>query len=448
MADETAVASDRSSGGDLVSDDEGASGWRAYLRALGPGLITGASDDDPSGVATYAQAGAQFKYSMLWTALLTFPLMTAVQEICDRTALATGKGLGALAHKRFGRFGRITVGVLLALLLLANGLNIAADLVAIGAGAHLLHAGPQTFWAVVAGIAITLLVLTGSFDLIARVFKVLAAALLGYIGVLFFGAVDWSQVVAHTFVPHFSFSKGYIALVVAALGTTISPYLFFWQSAHRVEELREEPEGGTKAVPLDARTQAGARAKERTSRFDVGVGMGFSNIVMFCIIAATASTLGQHGATTIDSAAQAAEALRPVAGNVSTTLFAVGFIGAGFLAVPVLAASAATAIAGLLDRPWGFSRSIRQAPLFYVLVVAGTLGGAALSLSGTNPITLLIVVAVINGMAAAPFLLIVMLIAGNGPLMGDHVNGRLAATLGWLTFAIMGAAAVALVATL
>jgi NRAMP (natural resistance-associated macrophage protein)-like metal ion transporter len=442
------VESDPSAGGDAVAEDGSRAGWRAYLRALGPGLITGASDDDPSGVATYAQAGAQFKYSMLWTALVTFPLMTGVQEICDRTALATGKGLGGLARVRFGRFGRIAIGILLVFLLLANGLNIAADLVAIGAGAHLIHAGPQTFWAVVAGIAITLLVLTGSFDTIARLFKVLCSGLLAYVGVLVFARVNWSQVALHTIVPHFSFSKSYVALLVAVLGTTISPYLFFWQSAHRIEELRDEPEGGDKATALDTRSPGKALDKQRTSRFDVAFGMGFSNLVMFSIIAATASTLGQHGKTTIDSAAQAAEALRPVAGSISSTLFAVGIIGAGFLAVPVLAASAATAIAGLLGRDWGFSRSPRQAPLFYVLVAAGTLGGAVLSLSGANPITLLVAVAVINGLAAAPFLLIVMLIAGDDHLMGEHVNGRLASTLGWLTFAIMAAAAIALIATL
>jgi NRAMP (natural resistance-associated macrophage protein)-like metal ion transporter len=422
--------------------------WRAYFRALGPGLVTGASDDDPSGVATYAQAGAQFRFGLLWTALITFPLMTGVQEICDRTALATGQSLGTLARTRFGRFGRTTVGVLLCGLFLANGLNIAADLLAVGAGVHLLHAGPQTLWAVVAGATITVLVLTGSFDTIARVFKILCSALLAYIAVVFFAHVDWRRVAVNAIVPHPTFSKDYIALLIAVLGTTISPYLFFWQSAHRIEELREEPEGGNRPVPLSERAKSDARLKQRTSRLDVGVGMAFSNLVMFAIIVATASTLGKNGATNVDSAAQAAEALRPVAGSASTVLFAIGFIGAGFLAVPVLAGSAAAGIAGLVGKRWGFSRTPRQAPVFYVLVAAGTLGGAALSLIGVNPIALLVIAALVNGLAAGPFLIVVMLIAGNRELMGDYRNGRLASSLGWLTVAIMTAAAIALLVTL
>jgi NRAMP (natural resistance-associated macrophage protein)-like metal ion transporter len=422
--------------------------WRAYVRALGPGLVTGASDDDPSGVATYAQAGAQFKFALLWTALITFPLMTGVQEICDRTALATGDSLGTLARKRFDRFGRSVVALLLVALLFANALNIAADLVAIGAGANLLHGGPQTLWALIAGVVVTVLVLTGSFDTIARVFKILCSALLAYVAVLIFAHVDWARVGINAIVPHAQFSKDYIALLIAVLGTTISPYLFFWQTAHRVEELRKEPEGGTKAVGIAVRTTAEARLKQRTSRIDVAVGMAFSNIVMFAIIVATASTLARHGTTKVESAAQAAAALRPVAGSASSVLFAVGFIGAGFLAVPVLAGAAAAGISGLAGRRWGYSQSLREAPMFYGLVAAGTLGGAALSLVGVNPIGLLVVVALINGLAAAPFLVVVMLIAGNRRLMGDYVNGRLATTIGWLTVGLMGAAAVAVVATL
>jgi NRAMP (natural resistance-associated macrophage protein)-like metal ion transporter len=418
------------------------------MRALGPGLVTGASDDDPSGVATYAQAGAQFKFALLWTALITFPLMTGIQEICDRTALATGDSLGTLARKRFDRFGRSVVALLLVALLFANALNIAADLVAIGAGANLLHGGPQTLWALIAGAVVTVLVLTGSFDTIARVFKILCSALLAYVAVLIFAHVDWARVGINAIVPHAQFSKDYIALLIAVLGTTISPYLFFWQTAHRVEELREEPEGGTKAVGIAVRTTAEARLKQRTSRIDVAVGMAFSNIVMFAIIVATASTLARHGTTKVESAAQAAAALRPVAGSASSVLFAVGFIGAGFLAVPVLAGAAAAGISGLAGRRWGYSQSLREAPMFYGLVAAGTLGGAALSLVGVNPIGLLVVVALINGLAAAPFLVVVMLIAGNRRLMGDYVNGRLATTIGWLTVGLMGAAAVAVVATL
>jgi Mn2+/Fe2+ NRAMP family transporter len=221
--------------------------WRVYLRALGPGLITGASDDDPSGIATYAQTGAKFGLGMLWVALVTFPLMCAVQEICDRTALATGKGLGELIHVRFGRGWRFGIGALLAVLIVANALNIAADLVAVGAGMHLLHAGPTVLWALLAGAAITIMLVTGSFVMIARVFKVLCAALFAYVGVLFFIKIPWGKVALYTLVPHVQLSKDYIGLLVGVLGTTISPYLFFWQTMHRVEDMREEPAGGDRA---------------------------------------------------------------------------------------------------------------------------------------------------------------------------------------------------------
>ncbi len=340
------------------------------------------------------------------------------------------------------------MGILLCALLLANGLNIAADLVAVGAGVHLLHAGPQTLWALLAGATITVLVLTGSFDTIARVFKILCSALLAYVAVVFFAHVDWGQVALNAIVPHPTFSNDYIALLIAVLGTTISPYLFFWQSAHRIEELRAEPEGGNRPVPLPERSKSEARLKQRTNRLDVGVGMSFSNLVMFAIIVATASTLGGNGSTNVDSAAQAAAALRPVAGSASTVLFAIGFIGAGFLAVPVLAGSGAAGISGLVGSRWGFSSKPRQAPLFYVLVAAGTLGGAALSLIGVNPIALLVIVALVNGLAAGPFLVVVMLIADNRELMGDYTNGRVASSLGWLTVAVMTAAAIALLVTL
>ena len=421
--------------------------WRQYLRALGPGLVTGASDDDPSGIATYAQAGARFGLTLLWLALLTLPLMAAVQEICDRTALATAKSLGELATQRFARWSRVVLAVLLAALIGANALNIAADLDAIGEGMHLLHAGPPWPWAVIAGAGITALVMKGSFEAIARVFKILCLALLAYLGVLMVVKVNWGAVGSNTFIPHVRFSVGYLTAMVAVLGTTISPYLFFWQSAHRIEELREEPEGAGEAVPLDMRTAREATLKERTSRGDVFAGMAFSNVVMFAIVVSTAVTLGRHGMHDVSSAAEAARALRPVAGRLSTMLFAAGFIGAGFLAVPVLAGSGSAGLSGLLGRSWGFSRSPSKAPVFYGLVAAGTLGGTVLTLIGINTMKLLVVVALVNGLAAAPFLVVVMLISRDRDIMGEHRNGALARILGWLTVGLMTAAAIALVAT-
>jgi len=421
---------------------------RRVWGALGPGLVTGASDDDPSGIATYAQAGAQFRFGLLWTALITLPLMMAVQEICDRTALATGKTLGELARARFGPWARACIGVLIVALVVANALNIAADLVAIGSGMALLHAGPSWLWALIAGAAITALILLGGFTRIQQVFKLLCLSLLSYVAVLFFAAVPWKTVGLDTLVPHVTWSKAYLSLLAAVLGTTISPYLFFWQTANRVEEMRAEDAGGGKPVPLARRTTLGARGKTRSSRFDVFTGMGLSNLVMFAIITATASTLGLHKGTAITSAAQAAGALRPVAGPLASTLFALGFIGSGMLAVPVLAGAGSAGLAGLLGRPWGLSLSPRRAPLFYVLLGAGTVGGTALTLAPVNPISLLVLVAIVNGIAAAPFLIVVMIIARNRPLMGEHRNGNLAAALGWATVALMTAAAIAVLLSL
>ncbi|MGH8888652.1 MAG: Nramp family divalent metal transporter [Acidothermaceae bacterium] len=404
---------------------------------MGPGLVTGASDDDPSGVATYSQAGAQFGLGLLWVAFLTLPLMAGVQEICDRTALATGRGLGELAAGKFKGKARPILVILIGALIVANTLNIAADLVAVGSGMHLLQAGPTWLWALIAGVAITALVIFGSFAHIAAVFKAICLALLTYVVVMFSVRVNWHQVAIHTLVPHIQWRNDYLALLVAVLGTTISPYLFFWQSAHRLEDLRDEPEGGDRVVRLKQRTHAAAKLKSRTSRADVFSGMAFSNAVMFAIIVATATTL--HGKK-IGSAADAAAALKPVAGHWSSLLFALGFIGTGMLAVPVLAGSGAAGMAGLLGKRSGFSRSVRKAPVFYALVAFGTVGGTALSLASTNPIKLLVVVAVINGVAAAPFLVLVMLIARDKTIMGVYRNGKLATAVGWTAVALMTAA--------
>jgi NRAMP (natural resistance-associated macrophage protein)-like metal ion transporter len=422
-------------------------GWRTYIHALGPGLVTGASDDDPSGIATYAQAGAKFGFGLLWTALLTFPLMAAVQEMCDRTALVTGTGLGELTAKRFARRGRWIVTGLLAALLVANTLNIAADLVAVGSGMHLLHAGPVALWGLLAGVVVVGLVVSGSFATIAQVFKVLCLALVSYFAVLVMSHPNWAAVATHTLVPHLQLSSAYLALVVAVLGTTISPYLFFWQSAHRVEELRSEKAGGSRAQPLKERSGEEAKNKELTSRVDVFSGMALSNLVMFAIIVAAASTLGKSGHHDVTSAAQAAQSLKPAAGRWASELFALGFIGSGMLAVPVLAGSTAAGMAGLFGKRWGFERSVRRAPVFYALVGVGTLGGTLLSLVHVDPIKLLVLVAVINGVAAAPFLVVVILIANDRSIMGKRRNGRSANVLAWITVALMGAAAVSLLVT-
>ena len=409
---------------------------RRFLGLLGPGLVTGAADDDPSGIATYAQAGATFSNGMLWTAPATLPMMMAVQEICDRTALATGDSLGRLARRKFSRKPRVVIAILIVALLAANTLNAAADLMAIGQGMELLGAGPAQLWSAVAGVGIAVVLIAGGFAIISKIFKWLCLALLAYVAVLFVANVDWGDVVKGVLGLQFRFSWDYLGLIVAVLGTTISPYLFFWQSAHRVEVLREDDLGGDNAVGLEERAPAPAEHKLRNARADVFTGMFFSVLVMFAIMAATAATLGRNG-TDVKTAADAAKALEPIVGPAAKFLFAAGFIGSGILAVPVLAAAGSAGLAGLLGKQWGFDRRPSHARTFYVLLGVGTIGGVIISFFATDPIGLLILSAIINGIAAAPFLVVTMLIARDKDIMGEYRNGKLAATLGWSTTAIM-----------
>ncbi len=409
---------------------------RRFLGLLGPGLVTGAADDDPSGIATYAQAGATYRYGLLWTVVVTFPLMAATQEICDRMAQATGDSFGKLIRRKFPHSLRLVIGALIAALIVANVVNLAADLMAIGQGMQLLHAGPAVVWSGIFGVAILVAVVVGSFDMIGRVFKWLCMVLLVYLGVVVVAHVNWADVLRGLLGFGFQLAPAYLGLTVAVLGTSISPYMFFWQTAQRVEELRAEDLGGPRAPALWQRTPRARRRAMRNGRIDVVTGMAFSCLIMFAIIIATAATLGAAGQT-VNSAADAAKALAPIVGSWSTALFAVGFIGSGVLAVPVLAASGAAGMAGLTNREWGLDRSPARAPVFYVLFGVGIVAGTAMSLAGLNPITLLVLSAIINGIAAGPFLVIMMLISRDRRIMGSYVNGRLAATLGWATTVVM-----------
>jgi NRAMP (natural resistance-associated macrophage protein)-like metal ion transporter len=319
---------------------------KRFFSLLGPGLVTGASDDDPSGIATYAQAGASFRYGMLWAVLLTFPLMAATQMICDRMAQATGDSFGKLIRRRFSRGLRWVIGSLLAALIVANVVNLAADLMAIGQGMQLLHLGPAALWSGLAGAGILLAVVFGSFEQIGRIFKWLCLVLLVYVGVVVVANVNWHDVLRGFLGLNIRLTPAYLGLTVAVLGTTISPYMFFWQSADRIEQLRAEDLGGSHAPSLAERAPRARRRARRNSRIDVVAGMALSNLIMFSIIVATAATLGQNDQQ-VTSAADAAKALTPIAGQWSTVLFAVGFIGSGILAVPVLAASGAAGMAGL-----------------------------------------------------------------------------------------------------
>jgi NRAMP (natural resistance-associated macrophage protein)-like metal ion transporter len=407
-----------------------------FLAVLGPGLITGSADDDPSGIATYSQAGATYGTSMLWTVPLTLPLMMAVQEICDRITLATGDSLGALVRRKFGRGLRVAIGVLLAALIASNCLNLAADLNAVGQGMQLLHAGPAFVWSAVAGIAIVVAVVAGSFAMIGRIFKWLCLVLLIYVGVLFVSGVNWADVGRGLVGGQLRFSPAYLGLAVGVLGTTISPYMFFWQSAERVEELRAEKRGGDAAPALKDRPNREAHRRLRNGRVDVFTGMAFSVLIMFAIIASAAATLGAHHKV-VSSAAEAAKALEPIAGSYAGMLFALGFIGSGMLAVPVLAASGAAGMAGLLNKNWGLDRDPRSAPLFYGLLGVGMIAGTILAMVSTDPIGLLVLSAIVNGIAAGPFLIVMMLISRDRTIMGKYRNGKLAAILGWATTVLM-----------
>ncbi len=426
--------------GETVGSDDGENKKRnpvmRFLRVLGPGLVTGAADDDPSGVATYSQAGATFGNGLLWTVPLSLPLMMAVQEICDRMALATGDSLGALIRRRFRRGVGIAIGVLIVALIAANCLNLAADLNAIGQGMQLLHAGPAWIWSIVAGIAILVTVVVGSFELIGKIFKWLCLVLLVYIGVLFATHVNWGSVASGLAGFQLQLSPAYLGLAVGVLGTTVSPYMFFWQSAQRVEELREEKRGGDEAPALDERPAREAHRRLRNGRVDVFTGMIFSVLIMFAIIASSAATLGAHHKT-VSSAAEAAKALEPIAGNFASVLFALGFIGSGMLAVPVLAAAGAAGLSALMNKNWGLEEGPRKAPLFYVLLGVGMIGGTILAVVSTDPIGLLVLSAIVNGIAAGPFLIVLMLISRDKNIMGEYRNGKLAATLGWLTTVLM-----------
>jgi len=408
------------------------------LRVLGPGIVTGAADDDPSGIATYAQAGARFGMGLLWTVPLTLPLMIVVQEACERMTLATGDSFGSLIRQRFHHGARVWVTVLLAALLVSNSVNAAADLVAIGQGMQLMHAGPAPLWSLIIGVLIGVVVVRGSFSWIARIFKWLCLVLFAYVAVLVVAHVDWAAVGAGILGQGFRWETGYLALVAAVLGTTISPYMFFWQTEEREEMLRSGSRGED-PPRLDDRKPAKARRMLLLGRLDVITGMVFSVGIMFAIIVGSAATLGEHHKA-VSSAAEAAQALKPIAGDYASILFALGFIGSGILAVPVLAASGAAGFAALLDRPWSLDRPPHRAKTFYALLLVGLLTAIVLALVGVDPISLLVIAAVINAIAAGPFVIMLMLVTGDRKLMGKERNGPIARTLGWATAGIMCAA--------
>jgi NRAMP (natural resistance-associated macrophage protein)-like metal ion transporter len=404
-----------------------------YFKILGPGLVTGAADDDPSGITTYSVAGASLGYGMLWMALATFPLMAAVQLICARIGLVTGRGLAAAIR---GHYPRPFIYIACLLLLVANVFNIAADLSGMAGVTHMLTGVPTIVSVPVFGLVILLATIYTTYATFARSLKWLTAVLFAYVATAFMARPDWRQVVVATFVPRLGWDSLYMTTVVAVLGTTISPYLFFWQASHEVQ--------AEKAIGRRTLAQRrGATPHELAdARLDVATGMFFSNVVMFFIILATGATLHVSGQTQVETARQAAEALRPLAGDGAYLLFALGLIGTGLLAVPVLAGSASFAIAELFGWRSGLDLPPRRGRRFYLVFAGAVVAGMALNLVGTNPIRMLFLSAVVNGLLAPPLLVLVMLVGNNRAIMGTHANGPWLNALGWLATTIMFVAAI------
>ena len=401
------------------------------LRRLGPGLITGAADDDPSGIATYSQAGAAYGLNMLWTVVLTYPLMTAVQSISARIGRVTGKGLACNLAEVFPR--PIVMG-LVALLFFANTLNIGADLAAMGAAARLLAGGGEQVFTVAFALVSLALQVFVPYHRYVRFLKWMTLALFAYLGVVFTVRIDWGQVAARTLLPHLSGSEA-IVTVVAVFGTTISPYLFFWESAEEVEEEKVDPKQG----PLLRRPEQ-AHDQLRRIWWDNVIGMAVSNVIAFFIILTTAVALHTHGVTEIQTSEQAAAALKPIAGPAAFLLFTTGLVGAGLLAVPVLAGSAAYAVGELRGWRGGLESKPVEAVGFYSVIAAAVLLGLALTWSPVDPIKALFWSAVVNGVISVPIMAAMMVVARRHSQMGRFVATPSQAALGWIATAVMAVA--------
>jgi NRAMP (natural resistance-associated macrophage protein)-like metal ion transporter len=404
-------------------------GW---LARLGPGLITGASDDDPSGIATYSQTGAQFGYAMCWVMLFCFPLMAAIQEISARIGRVTGRGIAGNIRAHYPRW---LVYAIVGLLLVANTINLGADLGAMGAALKLMIGGPAGLYVIGFAVFCICLEVYSSYERYTTVLKWTSFVLLSYVAVALVVHVPWGLVAYRTFVPSFSLGKDYVVTVVAVLGTTITPYCFFWQSSQEAENEQIDPV----AHPLiDAPEEAPAEIGRM--RMDTYVGMGYSNVVSLFIIVSTAATLNAHGITDIQTSSQAAEALRPIAGVFTFALFAAGIIGIGLLAVPVLAGSSAYALGETLGWTTGLARKPLDAKAFYLTITVSTLIGVLINFVGLDPIKALFWAAVINGVVAVPLMVVIMLLAMRADVMGRFVLPRPLWAMGWLCTATMAVA--------
>ena len=406
---------------------------------LGPGLITGAADDDPSGIATYSQVGAGFGYGILWTAFFTLPLMVGIQTVSARIGRVTGQGLAANIRRHYPSW--LLYGIVV-LLLIANTINIAADIGAMGAALNLLIGGPAHWYAIAFGLVSLLLQVFVPFPRYAPILKALTLALLAYVATVFVVKVPWGEVFYQTIMPSLSLKADYVVAVVAVFGTTISPYLFFWQASQEVEDQRAAP--GEEPL-ITAPEQA--RAQLRRIKIDTYIGMGFSNLVAFFIMLTAAVTLHLHGITDIQTSTQAAQALRPLAGDFAFALFSAGIVGTGLLAVPILAGSAAYAVAEAFKWRIGLGLQLLQARGFYTIVIIATILGVALNFTPIDPIKALFWSAVINGVVAVPIMAVMMLMAMRVDIMGPFVITRRLTVLGWLATATMAIVVLAMFAT-
>lgn len=409
---------------------------RSWIRRLGPGLITGAADDDPSGIGTYSQAGAQFGFNLLWTLLLTYPLMAAIQLVSASIGRVTGKGLASNIRAHYPKpllYGAVT------LLIVANVINIAADLSAMGASMQLLAHTPQQFNVVLLGGLSVVLQIFVPYDQYARLLKWIALVLLAYVAVALIVPIPWSAVAHAIVLPRVSLSSDYLTTIVAVLGTTISPYLFFWQASQEVEEMRSEPgQQPLRRVPHQAPAQL------RRINFDTWVGMGVSNVIAFFIVLTAAATLHLHHID-VKTSADAARALEPIGGRFAYVLFSLGIIGTGLLALPVLAGSAAYAAAGSFRWRSSLSLHLALARQFYSVIALAIIGGVAITFMHFDPIRALYWSAVINGVAAVPIMVIIMLMARNRHVMGEFAIKGPLAWGGWLATIAMAIAAVGIV---
>lgn len=407
------------------------------FKQLGPGLITGAADDDPSGIATYSQAGAQFGFSMLWTVVLTLPLMVAIQIVSARIGYVTRQGLAANIKRSFPRPVLLLV---VGMLLVANTINVAADIAAMAEALRLLVGGSAHVYAVTFGLLCLVLQVFLPYRTYVSWLKWLTLALLSYVAVVFSVHLDWGQVARSVLNPRLTFNKDTLLMVVAVFGTTISPYLFFWQAAQEMEDTAHS----------GPHTRQEVQKHLKRIKLDTAVGMGFSNLIAFFIILSTAATLHASGITDIQTSAQAAEALRPVAGEFTFLLFSLGIIGTGLLAVPVLAGSAGYAVSEAVG--WRGSLSARldrgEGRGFYGVIAAATVGGVVLCFTPTDPVRELFWSAVLNGVIAVPIMAVMMLLASRRSAMGEHVIGVRLRWLGWIATIAMGAVVGAMLWTL